>query len=69
MTDLKLANLTKKHLKEIADLEDELGINLVAYVKEDNSYANIDAKSINKIKELEKKLGIIILAYPIKKSA
>ena len=69
MSDLKLANLNDKSIKEIQKLEQDIGVNLVAYIQEDNIYATISPKNLEKIKKLEESLGLIILAYPSSKAA
>ena len=69
MTDIKLANLPNEIIEEIKELENELGISLIAYVSEDNSYAQLSEEEIKKVKLLESKLKIILLAYPTKKAA
>ena len=69
MSDFKLANLDQETMTEIKKLEIELGINLVAYKAEDNTYADVPPEYLKRIKELENKLGIILLAYPKSKAA
>lgn len=69
MSDFKLAKLDEELMSEIQELEADLGINLVAYKVEDNTYADIPPEYLERIKALEKKLGIILLAYPKSKAA
>ena len=69
MSDFKLAKLSEEQVNEILELEQEIGISLVAYQVEDNSYANLPEEKLNKVRLLEKKLGIVLLAYPTKKAA
>lgn len=69
MSDFKLAKLDQNIMKEIQELEVDLGVNLVAYQVEENSYADIPPDKLKRIKELENKLGIILLAYPKSKAA
>ena len=57
MTDIKLAKMSDEQMKCIKDLEDELGVNLVAYSIENNVYAQLGGESLRKIKELEAKMG------------
>ena len=66
MPDFKIAKLKENEMNEIKLLENEIGISLVAYHHEENSYANLEKIHIEKIKKIEKKLNIVILAYPIK---
>ena len=69
MSDFKLANLDPTIMKEVQELEVDLGVNLVAYQVEDNSYADMPPEKLKRIKELENKHGIILLAYPKSKAA
>ena len=69
MSDLKIARLSNEAMKEINDLEQDIGVNLIAYYVEDNDYANLSDDVVLKIKKLEQKLNIILLAYPHTKSA
>ncbi|MHC1585486.1 MAG: hypothetical protein ACXQS7_04410 [Candidatus Syntropharchaeia archaeon] len=46
-------------IKEIQELEKELGVILVAY----HTYANLTPDQLEKIKKLEKKLNVTLLAF------
>jgi len=56
------AKLAKTAVKEIQELEDKLGITLVAYEKIP-SYKKLTAAGIAKLKAAEKETGAILVAY------
>ena len=69
MSDFKLAKLAPEKQRKIEELENNIGLNLVAYCVEENTYAYLNEKNLKLIKDLENELGIIILAYPRQKAA
>ena len=56
------AKLAKTAVKDIQELEDKLGITLVAYEKIP-SYKKLTAAGIAKLKAAEKETGAILVAY------
>ena len=56
------AKLAKAPVKEIQDLEEKLGVTLVAYEKV-HPYKKLTAAGIAKLKAAEKETGAILVAY------
>ncbi|MDD1691018.1 MAG: hypothetical protein LUQ66_10195 [Methanoregula sp.] len=62
MTCGRPAKLAKAPLKEIKDLEEKLGVTLVAYEKVP-AYKKLTAAGVAKLKAAEKESGAILVAY------
>lgn len=56
------AKLAKAPVKEIQELEEKLGVTLVAYEKIPQ-YKKLSAAEITKLKAAEKETGAILVAY------
>lgn len=56
------AKLAKAPVKEIQDLEEKLGVTLVAYEKV-LQYKRLSAAGITQLKAAEKETGAILVAY------
>ncbi|GAB6285795.1 MAG: hypothetical protein STSR0009_19960 [Methanoregula sp.] len=56
------AKLAKAPVKEIQELEEKLGVTLVAYEKIPQ-YKKLSAAGITKLKAAEKETGAILVAY------
>lgn len=57
-----LSNLNEEQLREIQDLENELGRSLLAFSCFDLQPAHLDAGSVQRIQRLEKDLGVALMA-------
>lgn len=57
-----LASLNEEQLKEIRNLEEELGRPLLAFSCVDLRPASLDADSVRRIQKLEGDLGVALLA-------
>ncbi len=56
------AKLTKTTVKEVQELEEKLGVTLVAYEKLP-SYKKLTAAGVARLKAAEKETGAILVAY------
>ena len=57
-----LSNLNGKQLREIRNLENELGRPLLAFSCFELQPAQLDADSVQRIQRLERELGVALLA-------
>lgn len=55
------AQLTVKQLNKVKELEDELGVVLIAL--KPLEYAELDEKQVKELQKIEKAAGITIIAY------
>lgn len=62
MTCARIAKRAKKPVKEIQDLEEKLGVVLVAYEKS-LSFKKLTAAGLAKLKAAEKETGAVLVAY------
>ncbi len=57
-----LAKLEKDDIESIKSLEEELGVNLLAFLDYEIEIADLSEKELNKIKDLEDNLGVSLVA-------
>ena len=59
---LKIAHLEEEAINEINQLEETLGVQVMAYQSGVN-IANLDESQMDALKTLEDKLGVVLLAF------
>ncbi|MEF8824017.1 MAG: hypothetical protein V5B78_02430 [Desulfohalobiaceae bacterium] len=57
-----LSNLNEEQIREIRNLENELGRPLLAFSCFDLQPAQLDAETVQRIQRLERELGVALLA-------
>ncbi len=62
-TQVKLASIDQERTKMIKDLENKLGICLVAYENNDSPFAGLSEDQLAEIRQMEKETGLTLLAY------
>lgn len=59
---LKIAQLDAEDVEKVTELEESLGVHLMAY-EDGFSLASLSDQQMETIKSLEEKLGVVLLAF------
>jgi len=63
---MKIADLDDKRLAKLRELEDELGVCLVA-LEEEFRLARLLPDQVERLQDAERNMGVVLLAYNVKK--
>ncbi|MBT6326087.1 MAG: hypothetical protein HOJ35_08960 [Bdellovibrionales bacterium] len=62
-TQVKLASIDQERTKMIKDLENKLGICLVAYENDESPFAGLSEDQLSEIRKMEEQTGLTLVAY------
>ena len=59
------SKLDSGNMKAVSDLENKLGVTLIAFSHDDIKYADLDEEAKKEVQSLEKELGISLVALDV----